>query len=73
MGNIERRFEKERTFCHLQVLDRYIFGENVLVVQAIANVFLKKHCFKTGRFMQNMAGEVIFMMSHFLKFKCWGP
>lgn len=44
MGNIERRFEQKRTFCHLLVLDGYIFGENILFVQAIAQCVLKgKH------------------------------
>lgn len=40
MGNIERRVEQKRTFCHLKVLDRYIFDESSLVVQAIAQCFL---------------------------------
>lgn len=39
MGNIERRVERKRTFCHLKVLDRYIFDESSLVVQAIAQCF----------------------------------
>lgn len=36
MGNIERLFAQERTLSHLYVLERYIFDETVLFVQAIA-------------------------------------
>lgn len=43
MGKIEGRFEQEQTFCHLKVLDRYIFNENILLVQTIAQCFLKEN------------------------------
>lgn len=36
MENIERLFAQKRTFSHLYVLERYIFDETVLFVQAIA-------------------------------------
>lgn len=52
MGNIERRFEHERAFCHLQglVLDRYTLGENMLFKQVL-NVFAQRNSLKTNRFM----------------------
>lgn len=42
MENIERHFKQERIFCHLKVLDKYIFAENISFVQAIAHCFLNE-------------------------------
>lgn len=41
-GKLERRFKQKQNFCQLIVLDRYIFRENVLFAQAIAQFFLKR-------------------------------
>lgn len=60
MGNIERRFEQKRTFCHLLVLDRNIFGENILFVQSIVQCFLKGKQLENEPFYaknSKMAGE----------------
>lgn len=69
MGNIERRFEQERNFCNLQILNRYIFDENMLVIQAIEQCFPKEYCFKTSCFMLKFRGMINFMMSFFLSFE----
>lgn len=62
MGKIEGRFEQEQTFCHLKVLDRYIFHENILLVQTIAQCFLKENELKNYPFYAK--NEMNFLMSY---------
>lgn len=52
MGNIEGRFEQQRTCCHLQglVLDRYTLGKNILFKQ-LRNVFSQKNSLNTSHFL----------------------
>lgn len=42
MGNIEQCIEEKQTFNHIEVLDKYIFNENMLFVEAITQCFLRE-------------------------------
>lgn len=57
MGNIELRMGQELTFCHVQVLERYIFDEKkkyLFFPSAIAQSFLKKKIVKISCFISEM-------------------
>lgn len=41
MGKTERHFEQDQTFCQLKLLNRDVFHENILFVQALTQCFLK--------------------------------
>lgn len=50
MGIIERSFEQAQSFCHVLVLNRYIFYENIMFVPAITQYFLKEKLLKNKPF-----------------------
>lgn len=52
IGNKERHFERE-LFCFLLLLDSYTSDENVLLVQACTQYFLKENLFKKPFYAKN--------------------
>lgn len=70
-GKLERRFKQKQNVCQLIVLDRYIFRENVLFAQAIAQFFFKKKnglktsCTRLMLYMQKWRERLKLIISYF--------
>lgn len=62
LDNIERRFEQEQ---ELFVWDRYIYDENIWIVQVLAHCFREKR-FKTERCILKMREKVNITYFHIL-------
>lgn len=74
MGNIERHFKQREYFCHLLVLDRYMFEKNILFVYACTHCFLKEKLLVNKSFYTKngkMAGKDLLMLSYFLIVTIW--
>lgn len=74
MGNIERHFKQGEYFCHLLVLDRYMFEKNILFVYACTHCFLKEKLLVNKSFYTKngkMAGKDLLMLSYFLIVTIW--
>lgn len=67
MGNIERHFKQGEYFCHLLVLDRYMFEKNILFVYACTHCFLKEKLL----YLRLLKGKDLLMLSYFLIVTIW--